>query len=97
MSLASARMSFRAIEPRAVVALAVMSLALLSLARRAGAFRSLPLLNGDGIGDGRRTRHTNQGASQGQGVGPEGTHLPDVIHRVVGADEIKVGTTVVVL
>lgn len=91
-------MSFRAIEPRGAVALAVMSLALLSLLRRGGAFRSLPLLDGLStvsrkLQDGCWGRHSSgaNGGARCRDVGPEGTPLPDVMHRVVGADELKVG------
>lgn len=90
----------RAVEPRAAVALALMSLALLSALRRGGALRSfqLPgalarLRHGGCLGGARkpiadRQRHSGDGS--GVGVGPEGSTVPDVVHRVVSVDELKV-------
>lgn len=88
-------MGFRPLEPRAGVGLAVMSFALMLVLRRGVAFRGAPAFASFSKG---RNRSTAVAAAAGAGAravagrhtGPEGTKLPDVMHRTVSADELKV-------
>lgn len=93
----------RAIDPRAAVALALMSLGLLSALRRGGALRSFQLpaalgrlqyggrsLSGAGTAKKRLSGSERRSSSGSGDVGPEGSTVPDTVHRVVGADELKV-------
>lgn len=93
-------MSLRGFDPRGTVALAIMSAALLSLAHRSGAFRRGSLLHrsicNSRSKDARKGRYCGgiSGSSRGadsRELGPEGTALPDVMHKVVSAEELKVG------
>lgn len=96
-------MSFRGLDARGTVALAIMSAALLSLANRSGAFRRVPLLHRSICGFTRNSRNKDvrkgrccggiSGSSRGahtRELGPEGTALPDVMHKVISAEELKV-------
>lgn len=79
-------MGFRPLEPRAGVGLAVMSLALMLALRRGVAFRGAPA-----FGPVSKGRNRSSAAVTGRHTGPEGTELPEVMHRMVSADELKVG------
>lgn len=91
-------MGFRPLEPRAGVALTVMSLALLLALRRSGAFRvgSTATLSKHSCRNGSRhgrsaSASASAGSKRGRGAGPEGTYLPDIVHRTISAEELKVG------
>ena len=72
-----------------------MSVALLCLLRKGGALRGLPVLksfSGWPFRNGfPRTRPCSGMNAAAVAEGPEGTDLPEVMHRVVEADELKVG------
>lgn len=106
-SVLAGRMGFRPIEPRVGVALTVMSLALLFMLKRGSAFRSGPTAScAFSRGNPGRSAAaaatattaaaaaTAAGAVQSRHTGPEGTELPDVMHRTVSAEELKVGWSI---
>lgn len=90
-------MSRCGVEPRAAVALALMSVVVWSTLRRAGAFRAWQI---PGFQRGRRScgdlHERARGNSRGHqaytkdAIGPEGSTIPDVVHRTVEAHELKV-------
>lgn len=88
-------MGFRPLEPRAGVGLTAMSLALLLVLRRGVAFRSSPTPAAAALSRGRDRSAAAGAAAAGAVVsrhtGPEGTELPDVMHKAVSADGLKVG------
>lgn len=84
-------MGLRMIEPRVGVTLTVMSLALLCMLRRGAAFRSGSIAaHSRTLCKQRGQTARGDGAAAGRHVGPEGTELPGVMHRTVGAEELKV-------
>lgn len=98
-------MIFRTLEPRSTaIAITIMSVTLFSLLRRGSSFRTSILDRGlfakkspapkhpfDSCNCVRSTRKSALGSKTNPtAVGPDGTPLPEVLHRVVGADELKV-------
>lgn len=83
-------MSLRAVDPRTAVALTVMSLALFTMLRKSGALRCLPALKSFREWPFQNVPGKNRLSGIHKAVGPEGTDLPAIMHRVVGPDELKV-------
>lgn len=83
-------MGLRAVEPRVGVILTV-SLTVLLMLRRAGAFRSAPTAAVAAVTAAfSRCRGRSYGSAAGRHTGPEGTALPEVMHKTVGPGELKV-------
>ncbi|CAM9263535.1 unnamed protein product [Scytosiphon promiscuus] len=96
-------MGFRSIETRAGVTLTAMSLALLLALRRGGAFRggstAAAFSRNFCRGGSRHATGVSASASgeavRGRSAGPEGTELPDIMHRTLSAEELKAEVIVV--
>lgn len=82
-------MVFRPFEPRSGLGLTAIAVGLtvMLFVRRGGAFRPVVGRNRSAA-----TAATAAGGSVvGRHTGPEGTKLPDVMHRTISADGLKVG------